>query len=144
MKAALDQNVPISFAPTVKYPVFGGPPAFVSISDQPLKTSLSIFGHLSFGSNLPTFKRLSDRIALISTSNKTTAKRTLIDFELLRVNRTASTPDVLKAVGLCKTPKTYAKKSLITTDIDRCDTTNEMFFCTNADFGHIDFEQNQL
>lgn len=60
-----------------------------------------------------------------------------------RVNRMATTPDVLKAVGLCRHPKTYSKKDLTLADKDRFKTTMQIVFCTYADFGYIDFE-NEL
>lgn len=83
---AKNQNVSISFAPKIETPVFGGPPTFVSIADHPLKTTRSIFGHISFGSNLPTFKSSrSNRIALRRTSGKTVKVN---DSEWLHVNRT--------------------------------------------------------
>lgn len=58
----------------------------------------------------------------------------------LHVNRMTTTPDVLKAVGLCRIPKTYSKKEITMANIDRSKTSCKLVFCTNSGFGHIAFE----
>lgn len=122
----LNQNAPISYALKFETPVFGGPPAFASIAGHQFQTSQSIFGDNSFGSNMPTFQRPFNLIDH--------------DSECLRVDRTTSTPNILKAVGLCRIPKTYSKKSLTLNETNQSDTTCQMIFCMNANFGRIDYE----
>lgn len=106
---ALNQNVPLNpFFQKVETVVFGGQPTFVSVPVHPLKTSCSIFGHLAFGSNMPNFKMLGRTSS--TRKSKAINKRTFEDSDLIRLDRTTSTPNVLVAVGLCKIPKTYSRK----------------------------------
>lgn len=60
--------------------------------------------------------------------------------ELLRVVRMTTTPEILRAVGLCRAPKTYSKKKLTLDNVIRFETNCKVNFCANSDFGSIDFE----
>lgn len=134
----LNQNM---FAPMVEPPEFAGLPASISIPDNRFR-SRSMFGLDSFRSNLPSSqKRCSKRIELKTVKSKTITKDTTEDSNILRVCKKTPTPDILKAVGLCRSPKCYSKKKLLIIDMNRSDTTCKMVFFTNSDFGHIDWEQ---
>lgn len=130
-------------APNMSAPqVFSESPVSVSISDYHLKSSRSMFDHTSFESNLPISQtRCSNRIKLKMAKSKTIKKNTVKDSDILRVCKMTSTPEILKAVGLNRSPKCYSNKKRLIADINPPETTYKMVFLKNADFGRIDWEQ---
>lgn len=128
-------------AKNIQTPVFGESPNLLSkwLNFQALSTK-SPFGHISFGANLPSFNMLdSNRVKLRDRQkiNSCTAEN------VLRVQKTLPyTPDILKAVGVFAKelpPKCYTKKKNTLSDT-RYETTCEIVFDANPDFGRINWE----
>lgn len=112
-KQALKPKSLQSFAPDVKTPSFGEPPIFVSKSlDRPIKSSHSMFGHIAFGSNLPSFQTIG---SVVSNGTSKLLRESPLFFYVCKEIDSVSNdvPSVLSAVGLGELkyspPKCYGK-----------------------------------
>lgn len=114
-------------------PLFGGTAVFSSNLSRMTNISSSLFGHISFGSNMPSFSKpantkkpctnnLCSEVQFIPDILQG-KKATYPKHPNIPVN-----PDILKAVGLCRFgPKCYDAKS----EMD----------CDLFDLGHLDWEE---
>lgn len=126
---AANRIAPILFPSKVHKPSFGETPNFKSnLSNHQVKSSHSNFGHIAFGSNLPSFQEIcTDAIEKNNETPSLSCNTSLED-----------SPEVLRAVGLGKVkhiaPKCYGKKkenrhnkfAVTLTDID-CSNCDENF-----------------
>lgn len=102
-----------SFAPDVKQPSFGEPPIFVSKSlDHSINSSHSMFGHIAFGANLPSFQTIG---SMVNNGTSTLSRECPNFFYMYKEIKSVSNdvPAVLSAVGLGELkyspPKCYGK-----------------------------------
>lgn len=146
------------FSLEVAQPSFGKPPIFLTKKLDPcIKSSRSLFGHIAFGSNLPSFQTICKK----NKESQTLSPDILEVFYLTKEIESVSSdvPDVLSAVGLGKlnygSPKRYGSEKDIKSGLNKPKfkieiekepskatvTLTEIDFFTNCDerFGKIDW-----
>lgn len=114
-KSAPLQN---TFAVRTQAVYFGDQPIFATNNlSRPINVQKSPFGHLAFGSNLPSFQSVSGASKMMLHSDL--GIDDAADFLYVRKEVSSvsfDVPDVLSAVGLvklnCDTPKCYGKKPI--------------------------------
>lgn len=132
----------------ISQPMFGDTPVFVSKSLQPnIKCTRSAFGHIAFGSNLPSFEKMC-ALPVAEEMNGTWPSVDVPD--TLSVKKTIlfsnEVPDILRSVGLCEMkyspPKCYGKKRL--SGIDKSAVTLAPIDHSNVDasFGKLQWRNS--
>lgn len=124
----------------ISQPMFGDTPVFHnSFSLQPnTKCTRSIFGHIAFGSNLPSF----DKVCAVPIETVPSIDTLSVKKSFLLTNEV---PDILKTVGLCRIqyspPKCYGKKRFTTIDKSAVTLSQIDQSIFDLNFGKLDWEQ---
>lgn len=132
------------FAIKTTVPTFGGAAAFSSNLDRTsINSSQSSFGHISFGSNMPSFSKIADTNKLNHDDECNNSMPEMWSVKKITISNVSDVPVILQAVGLCKieykAPKCYGKKRL--PHVTRSDVTFSEIDFNVFDFGVLDWEE---
>lgn len=135
----LNSNSSNIFTAKITHPCFGKSAIFINkLSKDSLQTSRFKFGHISFGSNFPSFAKI--RSAAVQEQNGISSSLQKKS-QIFSGKNTASTNNNIPNVqNTIRTPKCYAKKA-DTQYPKYAVTLNEIdFSISNYNFGNLEWE----